>query len=112
MSIEFADHVSFMTDRSSSPVCAITSRYYPEKAEIYPIAMHFALNECANALMHGWKCIELSQAFMLLTMYAHPAKRWEEERSYLYGGLAMRSVHSLHLQHMSPDVLMQDCDRP
>lgn len=86
-----------MTDRSLSPVCAITSRYYPEKAEIYPIAMHFALNECANALMHGWKCIELAQAFMLLTMYAHPAKRWEEERSYLYGGLAMRSVCSLHL---------------
>lgn len=58
--------------------------------------MHFAKNECANALMHGSKSIGLAQAFILLAMYHNPAKRWEEERAYLYAGLATRSVVSSH----------------
>jgi hypothetical protein len=75
---------------SRCAVCAITSRYYDERKDLYPVAMHFAKNECANALMHGLKSVGLAQAFILLAMYHNPAKRWEEERAYLYAGLAMR----------------------
>lgn len=55
--------------------------------------MHYAKNECADALMHGPKSIGLAQAFMLLAMYHNPAKRFEEERAYLYAGLATRYIH-------------------
>ena len=71
-------------------VCAICSRYYKEKSEIYPIAMHFAKHSAANALTDGWKSVELCQAYILMSIYAVPARRWEEDRSWLYAGLATR----------------------
>ena len=71
-------------------VCAVSSRYYTEKSEIYPIAMHFAKHSAANALIDGWKSVELCQAYILMSIYAVPARRWEEDRSWLYTGLAIR----------------------
>jgi hypothetical protein len=73
-------------------ICAISSRYYAEKSEIYPIAMHFAKHSAANALIDGWKSVELCQAYILMSIYAVPARRWEEDRSWLYTGLAIRQV--------------------
>ena len=73
-------------------VCAISSRYYKDKSEIYPIAMHFARRAAADGLLNGWKSVELAQAYILLSTYAVPARRWEEDRSWLYIGLAIRSV--------------------
>jgi len=78
-------------------VCAVSSRYYREKSEIYPIAMHFARHAAANALIDGWKSVELCQAYILLNTYGVPAKRWEEDRSWLYIGLAIRIATDLNL---------------
>ena len=75
-------------------VCAVSSRYYREKSEIYPIAMHFARHAAANALIDGWKSVELCQAYILLGTYGVPAKRWEEDRGWLYIGLAIRFAKS------------------
>lgn len=58
--------------------------------------MHFAKSAAANALIDGWKSVELCQAYILMSIYAVPARRWEEDRSWLYTGLAIRYVH-LHL---------------
>ncbi|KAH9914369.1 uncharacterized protein BXZ73DRAFT_55048 [Epithele typhae] len=82
-------------------VCAISSRYYPEKAEIYPIAMHFAKHAAASALLNGWKSVELSQAYILMSLYGVPARRWEEDRSWLYTGLAIRIATDLNLHVVS-----------
>ncbi|KIK64122.1 hypothetical protein GYMLUDRAFT_40371 [Collybiopsis luxurians FD-317 M1] len=82
-------------------VCGISSRYYPEKSEIYPIAMHFAKHSAANALIDGWKTVELCQAYILMSIYAVPAKRWEEDRSWLYTGLAIRIATDLNLHQAS-----------
>ena len=57
---------------------------------MYPIAMHFAKSAAANALVDGWKSVELCQAYILMSIYAVPARRWEEDRSWLYTGLAIR----------------------
>lgn len=84
------------THADSLSVCAIASRYYVEKSEIYPIAMHFAKHSAANALIDGWKSVELCQAYILMSIYAVPARRWEEDRSWLYTGLAIRCVGSTH----------------
>jgi len=56
--------------------------------------MHFARHAAANALTDGWKSVELCQAYILLGTYGVPAKRWEEDRSWLYIGLAIRFVKS------------------
>jgi hypothetical protein len=82
-------------------ICAISSRYYTEKSEIYPIAMHFAKHSAANALIDGWKSVELCQAYILMSIYAQPAKRWEEDRSWLYTGLAIRIATDLNLHHVA-----------
>ncbi|KAK7028388.1 hypothetical protein R3P38DRAFT_3189883 [Favolaschia claudopus] len=83
-------------------VCAVASRYYPEKSEIYPIAMHFAKHSAATALIDGWKSVELCQAYILLSIYAVPARKWEEDRSWLYTGLAIRLATDLNL-HQVPN---------
>ena len=77
-------------------VCAIASRY-SDKPEVYPIAMHFAKSAAANALVDGWKSVELCQAYILMSIYAVPARRWEEDRSWLYTGLAIRCAPSLNV---------------
>ncbi|KIY45806.1 hypothetical protein FISHEDRAFT_48653 [Fistulina hepatica ATCC 64428] len=82
-------------------ICAISSRYYAEKSEIYPIAMHFAKHSAANALIDGWKSVELCQAYILMSIYAVPARRWEEDRSWLYTGLAIRIATDLNLHQTS-----------
>jgi hypothetical protein len=82
-------------------ICGISSRYYTEKSEIYPIAMHFAKHSAANALIDGWKTVELCQAYILMSIYAVPAKRWEEDRSWLYTGLAIRIATDLNLHQVS-----------
>ena len=56
--------------------------------------MHFAKHSAANALIDGWKSVELCQAYILMSIYAVPARRWEEDRSWLYTGLAIRYVIS------------------
>ena len=42
---------------------------------------------------------ELCQAYILMSIYAVPARRWEEDRSWLYTGLAIRIATDLNL-HM------------
>ncbi|CAK5274670.1 unnamed protein product, partial [Mycena citricolor] len=81
-------------------ICAISSRYYPEKSEIYPIAMHFAKHSAANALIDGWKSVELCQAYILMSIFAVPARKWEEDRSWLYTGLAIRLATDLNLHQV------------
>lgn len=78
-------------------ICAISSRYHPVKSSIYPIAMHFAKHSAANALIDGWKSVELCQAYILMSIHAVPARRWEEDRSWLYTGLAIRIATDLNL---------------
>ena len=82
-------------------MCAISSRYYTEKSEIYPIAMHFAKHAAASALLNGWKSVELSQAYILMSLYGVPARRWEEDRNWLYTGLAIRIATDLNLHVVS-----------
>ena len=69
---------------------------------MYPIAMHFAKSAVANALVDGYKSVELCQAYILLSIYAVPARRWEEDRSWLYTGLAIRYAHLFKMYHVIP----------
>ena len=52
--------------------------------------MHFAKSAASSALVDGWKSVELCQAYILMSIYGVPARRWEEDRSWLYTGLAIR----------------------
>ena len=67
-------------------ICAVSSRYYALKSSIYPIAMHFAKQAAAKNLIDGWKCVEQCQAYLLMSTYAQPARKWEDDRSWIYLG--------------------------
>ena len=56
--------------------------------------MHFAKRAAAEGLLNGWKSVELAQAYLLLSIYTVPVRRWEDDRSWLYIGLAIRCVLS------------------
>ncbi|KAK7033077.1 Zn(2)-C6 fungal-type domain-containing protein [Favolaschia claudopus] len=78
-------------------VCAIASRFYTERPELYPQAMHFAQLAAGTALISGQKCVELCQGYILMSLYPVPAKRWEDDRGWLYLGLAIRMASDLNL---------------
>ncbi|KAJ7089899.1 hypothetical protein B0H15DRAFT_779840 [Mycena belliarum] len=78
-------------------VCAIASRFYPERSELYPQAMHLAQLAAGTTLISGQKCVELCQGYILLSLHPVPVRRWEEERGWLYLGLAIRMAMDLNL---------------
>ena len=71
-------------------VCALSSRYFTEKPELFGLAMHLAKAAAASNFLDGWKTLEMCQAYLLLGAYSPPARRWEEDRTWFYTGLAFR----------------------
>ncbi|KAF7373016.1 hypothetical protein MSAN_00509000 [Mycena sanguinolenta] len=92
-------------------VCAVSSRYYTAKSEIYPIAMHFAKHSASNALNEGWKTIELCQVYILLSIYSVPGQKWEEDCSWLYSGVAIRLATDLNLHQTAISAAPQENER-
>ncbi|KAI9507058.1 hypothetical protein F5148DRAFT_161043 [Russula earlei] len=85
MSPNYTHPVSILVHFCANSLC------FSGKRKVYPIAMHLAKTAVANALIDGWKSVELCQAYIPLSIYAVPARRWEEDRSWLDGH---RSHHS------------------
>ncbi|RDX49727.1 hypothetical protein OH76DRAFT_1482841 [Lentinus brumalis] len=83
-------------------ICTVASRYYKEKPQIHGMAIHFAKAAAANAVIDGWKTVEMCQAFALWSVYNPPARRWEEDRAWCYTGIAFRLATELNLSRI-PD---------
>ncbi|CCO32231.1 hypothetical protein BN14_06285 [Rhizoctonia solani AG-1 IB] len=75
-------------------ICAIASRYWIERPELYKVLMHYAKSAAATAITDGWKSLEVCQAYLLLSVYPQPAKSWAEDRGWLYLGCAIRLIYS------------------
>ena len=75
------------------PVCAIASRHYTSKPELNSIAQEFARDAAGKALVGGQKGVDICQAYLLLGVYPVPKKKWAEDRSWLFQGVAIRFVH-------------------
>lgn len=73
-------------------MCAVASRFYEEKPEVYPMAVHMAKAAAANAFLDGCKTVEMCQAFAIMSAYMPPARRWDEDRQFFYSGIAFRCV--------------------
>jgi hypothetical protein len=71
-------------------ICAIASRHYSERPELYLQAMRYAQLAAGTALISGHKSVEMVSSYILLSLYPVPARRWEDDRSWLYLGLAIR----------------------
>ncbi|TFY56655.1 hypothetical protein EVG20_g8846 [Dentipellis fragilis] len=82
-------------------VCAVSSRYHTRRPALYKMAMHFAKASAASAFIDGWKCIEMVQAYLIMAAYGVPTRRWEEDRSWFYSGVAFRLAMELDLNRPS-----------
>ena len=52
--------------------------------------MQYGQLAAGTALISGTKNEEMSAAYLLMQLYPVPAKRWDEERSWVYLGVAIR----------------------
>ncbi|KAF8498188.1 hypothetical protein F5888DRAFT_1693337 [Russula emetica] len=82
-------------------VCALSSRYYTRRPGLYTLAIHFAKASAASAFVDGWKCVEMCQAYLMLTAYSPPTQRFEDNRSGFYSGVATRLALELGLNRDS-----------
>ncbi|KAI0296978.1 hypothetical protein B0F90DRAFT_1743135 [Multifurca ochricompacta] len=57
----------------------------------------FTVASAASAFVDGWKCVEMCQAYLMLTAYAAPTQRYEDNRSGFYSGIATRLAIELGL---------------
>ncbi|KAL1949311.1 hypothetical protein VTO73DRAFT_8192 [Trametes versicolor] len=80
-------------------VCGIASRFYPERPDLYHRAMNCARLAAGSTLIGGQKSVETVQAYILLALYPVPARKWEEDRCWVYLGLAIRIATDLNLHH-------------
>lgn len=78
-------------------ICAVASKFYVPKPELYQQAMHYARLAAGTALIGGRKSVEVVQAYLLLYLHPMPCRRWEEDRSWVYLGLAIRIASALNL---------------
>ncbi|KAF8605712.1 hypothetical protein BDV93DRAFT_506795 [Ceratobasidium sp. AG-I] len=77
-------------------VLAIAARGHP-KPELYQILMQEAKAFCGMAIVEFWKSVEIVQAFILLAVFPPPARRWDEDKSWMYLGCAIRLASDLDL---------------
>lgn len=79
-------------------VCAVASRYYTGgRPGLYEELITYAQLAAGTALISGPKNVETVSAYILLSLYPIPMRRWEEDRTWLYLGLAIRVATDLNL---------------
>ncbi|KAG1779202.1 hypothetical protein EV702DRAFT_126760 [Suillus placidus] len=78
-------------------VCAVASRFYTQRPGLYTEVMRYAQLAAGTALITGPKNEEMCLAYLLLQLYPVPSRRWEEDRSWVYLGVAIRLAQDLNL---------------
>lgn len=78
-------------------VCAVASRFYTQRPGLYAEVMRYAQLAAGTALITGPKNEEMCLAYLLLQLYPVPSRRWEEDRSWVYLGVAIRLAQDLNL---------------
>jgi hypothetical protein len=56
--------------------------------------MHYARLAAGTALIGGHKSVDVVHAYILLSLYPVPSRKWEDDRSWIYLGVAIRFVSS------------------
>lgn len=77
-------------------VLAVAARSHP-KRELYSILMQEAKVLCGMVLVEFWKSVEIVQAFILLAVFPAPSRRWDEDKTWMYLGCAIRLAADLDL---------------
>ncbi|GJJ13017.1 hypothetical protein Clacol_007266 [Clathrus columnatus] len=91
--IHSADKVLRSSSFLFTTICAVASKHYTERPELYPELLKYAKRAAGQAI-HGPKTVETTQAFLLLGVYMPPSRTFKDDRAYLFFGLAIRRQHT------------------
>ncbi|KAJ7905417.1 fungal-specific transcription factor domain-containing protein [Mycena olivaceomarginata] len=83
-------------------ICATASRFYTLKPDLYPKAHAFARDAAAKALIDGSTGVDICQAYLILAVYPIPKKKFADDRSWLFMGVAIRMAIALGLNQPPP----------
>ncbi|TFY80768.1 hypothetical protein EWM64_g3237, partial [Hericium alpestre] len=79
-------------------VCAIASRHYAPRPELHAKLSDLARKLAFSVPAKGYKSVEIVQAYLLLTLWGcGPVERYEQDRTWLVLGLAIRMATDLNL---------------
>lgn len=78
-------------------VCAVASKFYTRRPELYSQCQRRAVKSAFEVMSRGFKSPEIVQGFLLLTLYNQPVERYEEDRTWLFAGVAIRMAQDLNL---------------
>jgi len=68
----------------------IASRYYTNRPDAYVRLMDITKKLAGEAIINMTKSIEHVQAFILLSSYPAPDRKYSENKNWLYSGVAFR----------------------
>ncbi|KIY71047.1 hypothetical protein CYLTODRAFT_346620 [Cylindrobasidium torrendii FP15055 ss-10] len=79
-------------------ICAIASKFYTEKPELYGQLMEISRKLAFSVPSQGYKSVEIVQAYLLLTLWGCGAvERFEMDKTWMLLGMAIRMATDLSL---------------
>ena len=79
-------------------VCAIASKYHTDRPDLHPRLNRIVKKLSFNVPERGFKSLEIVQAYLLLALWGcGPVERFEQDKTWLLLGLAIRMGTDLNL---------------
>lgn len=82
-------------------VCTVAAKFYDRRPDLHAKCMALTRKVAFDVVNRGFKSIEIVQGFLLMAMYAQPAERFEEDKTWMYSGIALRMATDLNLHRKS-----------
>ncbi|KAF8607837.1 hypothetical protein BDV93DRAFT_467449, partial [Ceratobasidium sp. AG-I] len=83
-------------------ICAIAAKFYKKKPELYIKLASIAKKLAFSVPERGYKSVEIVQAYLLLSLWGSgPVERYEQDKTWLLLGLAIRTATDLNLHRKS-----------
>ncbi|SPO27877.1 uncharacterized protein UTRI_05020 [Ustilago trichophora] len=82
-------------------VCTVASKFYERRPDLHAKCLALTRKVAFDVVNRGFKSIEIVQGFLLMAMYAQPAERFEEDKTWMYSGIALRMATDLNLHRKS-----------
>ncbi|KAF9236712.1 hypothetical protein BU15DRAFT_63760 [Melanogaster broomeanus] len=101
----------YSSTRSYEESIPVYHQFYTPRPDLYAQLMEYAQLAAGTALISGPKNEEMSAAYLLMQLYPVPAKRWDEERSWIYlespkTSTLNRPVTDKHLNEQNARILL------
>ena len=82
-------------------ICTVASKFYTRRPDLHQKCLSLVKKVAFDVMSRGFKSIEIVQGFLLLSMWNQPAERFEEDKTWLFSGIAIRMATDLNLHRKS-----------